>query len=560
MKENVLTEFNTGGSHEENPLGGIQQGTGPNGQPNTVEEGETKFTVGNTPYIFSNKINNVDRFVDAFALPSYTKGLPFSDASKKITEAFKDRKDNASQSTLKAFLDRLVDAQELAKLENAAEEADMSVEEYLTYQAQQQAEAQVAQEQAQAEQQAPAEGGQAPVEGEQVPQEVPQEAGQGQFADGGAIMGSAAGQGAVASGVMGMGTSMMGDLAQAKDGEVRDTMSVGGTAAKYALMGAAAGSVVPGIGTAIGAGVGAVAGGTMAVLSNEKVAGEQQTADNKEAGEKLKAAGFRAEYGGALNIFKGGGDMFEIDYLQEQEDDMTAQNEQFNRDNGLYNERTAVIAPKSKGLYQPGIEPLDIKTPLKKHEPPETKGNNNLAGIGGLAASMAPFIGNMVESASLERDDPTHYNRVGKTFRPQYADEQSLVNQAMEGFSGSNGNIANATNGSIGAYRANMLGNSVNKSKARSTAYNQINETNRQEERLLNEDNAVAQREEVALANRELVEGKQDEAAYQSAKSAYRKAAYEGLGEMGRTIFQVSQQDDMTPYDQFGNRKKTENA
>jgi len=37
-----LTEFGEGGSHEANPLGGIPQGMGENGQPNLVEEGETK--------------------------------------------------------------------------------------------------------------------------------------------------------------------------------------------------------------------------------------------------------------------------------------------------------------------------------------------------------------------------------------------------------------------------------------------------------------------------------------------------------------------------------------
>ena len=47
-----LTEFNTGGRHEDNIQGGIQQGTGANGQPNLVEEGETKHE----DYIFSDRL------------------------------------------------------------------------------------------------------------------------------------------------------------------------------------------------------------------------------------------------------------------------------------------------------------------------------------------------------------------------------------------------------------------------------------------------------------------------------------------------------------------------
>ena len=37
-----LTTFDEGDSHEENPMGGILQGIGENGEPNLVEEGETK--------------------------------------------------------------------------------------------------------------------------------------------------------------------------------------------------------------------------------------------------------------------------------------------------------------------------------------------------------------------------------------------------------------------------------------------------------------------------------------------------------------------------------------
>ena len=569
MEENVLTEFNTGGSHAENPIGGVPQGTGPNGQANTVEEGETKFTVGNTPYIFSNKIDNVDRFVSAFSLPPYTKGLPFSDASKKITEAFADRKDNASQSTMKAFLDRLVEAQELAKLEFAAKEADMSVEEYLTYTAQQEAQAQIAQEQQAAQEQAPQE--QAPQEGEQVPVEgeAPVEGGQEQFAGGGPMTGAQAG--GVAAGAAGMAGSMMSDLASAKDGEVRDKMNVGGTTAKYALMGAAAGSVVPGIGTAIGAGVGAVAGATMAIASNSKVAGEQQSFDATQQGERLKAAGYSAEYGGALNIFAEGGKVPTVKYLdgldaeaeQSERDDALQQMEDFNAEQ-LYPEQTAVKNyTKVAGLDMPDMSELGKFTPIDLGEStpntdPAAKGDNNssLAGIGGLAASAAPFVGNMLEGMSLKRDEATRYNRVGKTYKPEFADEQGMVNQAMQGFDGSSGAIANASNGSIGSYRANMLGNSVNKSNARSNAYSRVNEINRQEEKNLNEDDAVAKREEVALSNRELLEAKQDEAAYQGAKSAYRQAAYEGLGNMGETLFQVSQQEDMTPYEAISAKRK----
>ena len=48
----LVTMFEAGGTHEQNPIGGIPQGIGSNGKPNLVEEGETKWN----DYIFSNRI------------------------------------------------------------------------------------------------------------------------------------------------------------------------------------------------------------------------------------------------------------------------------------------------------------------------------------------------------------------------------------------------------------------------------------------------------------------------------------------------------------------------
>ena len=47
--------FEGGGTHEQNSLGGIPQGTGSNGKMNTVEEGETKVTIQGEEYIFSER-------------------------------------------------------------------------------------------------------------------------------------------------------------------------------------------------------------------------------------------------------------------------------------------------------------------------------------------------------------------------------------------------------------------------------------------------------------------------------------------------------------------------
>ena len=51
-----VTKYNEGGSHEENPHGGVPIGQGKNGKMNTVEEGEASYESDEGKYIFSNRI------------------------------------------------------------------------------------------------------------------------------------------------------------------------------------------------------------------------------------------------------------------------------------------------------------------------------------------------------------------------------------------------------------------------------------------------------------------------------------------------------------------------
>lgn len=510
--ESNLTEFNTGGTHEENPLGGIQQGTGPEGVPNFVEEGETKFTMSGKDYIFSDRISTKSGYVTKYSLPKYIKDKSFAEASKAIEKAFDEKTDNASLSTKEAFFTRLVAAQERAKLEKAAHDVDLTVEQYEDFLS-----AQNAQEELEA---ATLEDG--PTN---------------EFSIGGAIA-----QG---------GSSMFGAASSdlTSDKEVRDKMSVGGTAAKYGLMGAAAGSVVPGFGTAIGAGVGAAAGATIAATSNAKIAGEQQDFDFKNIGKKNLEEGMFSAFGGPL----------------------PGTRDPRPRATGIETNPAGIDFDFTQTLYAPsaGLD-LGFDTGFEETVNPSTDfptygsetgaqdggQDSNLAGIAGLAGSAAPFIGNLIEGASLERDDPIKYNRVGRTYKPEFADEQRGLNIVDDSFSGLSDQLASASAGEVGSYRANLLGANVNKARARSEAYNRVNDINRQEEKFLNEDFANAARENVAFSNRELIEKRQDDAAYESARAAYRNSAYEGLGEMGKTLFQSSQYDGISPYNIFGKRLK----
>jgi hypothetical protein len=104
-----LTEFNAGGSHESNEQGGILQGTGANGQPNLVEEGETKHE----DYIFSDRLKVNPQISKDFKLPNGLNGKTFAQASKYLNREAKDRpNDPISNNAVKAHLAKLTAAQE----------------------------------------------------------------------------------------------------------------------------------------------------------------------------------------------------------------------------------------------------------------------------------------------------------------------------------------------------------------------------------------------------------------------------------------------------------------
>jgi hypothetical protein len=57
LMNDKFNEFSGGGTHEQNPNGGIPQGMGSNGKLNTVEAEETSYDFPEGKFIFSNRIN-----------------------------------------------------------------------------------------------------------------------------------------------------------------------------------------------------------------------------------------------------------------------------------------------------------------------------------------------------------------------------------------------------------------------------------------------------------------------------------------------------------------------
>jgi len=549
MKDNSeLTEFNTGGSHEANPNGGIPQGTGANGKPNTVEEGETKIKIGGQSYVFSAKLSIKKGHIKRFNLPKYIAGKSFAEASKLIEKRFEDRNDNASLSTKEAFMSRAAESQEYTKLEMEANDMDMSVEELIAYK-EEQAAAQAQEQAAQAQQQGQSPEGQAPEEQEQAPE--------------------------------GMEPSM----APTGEPQMGNQFAAGGPL--NPVTGKPYQNLIPGF-------------PYQALQEVPKTDSVSPTMDvSKFLGERKEGEPMRTSFNALdfLNSKKKGDPEVRSAYDMNNFSDI-APTAEFNFDLKGTTAGVDTFGENVTDLRDRRKEAFDAAAAKKKAEEEMLKGTDDLtksftkkassltgltgndrdtaAGDGGddeddkwakwkqmgaLAMSAAPFLGNLAESNKLEKPDQNDLVRTGRTYIPNFADERSRLNVVDEAYSGSEDAIANATAGNVGAYRANLLGSNINKGQAKAQAYSETNEINRQEQANLNEDFANSVKEDVSLTNLERDLDKQDMAAYDAAKGDYRKAAYEGLGELGEMIFKTNQMKDMTTYDAWtADKKKSKNT
>lgn len=116
LMSNGITQFNNGGTHEKNPLGGIPQGIGANGLPNLVEEGEVKYR----NYIFSNRLKANKTTLDLVGLPKKYVGKTYGDIAKNLQKESAERpNDPISQRGLADMMQKLKDAQEITRAKRA---------------------------------------------------------------------------------------------------------------------------------------------------------------------------------------------------------------------------------------------------------------------------------------------------------------------------------------------------------------------------------------------------------------------------------------------------------
>lgn len=113
---NGLTYFNTGGSHSENPLGGILQGFDEQGIPNMVEEGEVKYN----DYIYSKKEKLDKKYQENNDINDKYIDQSFAEIAEELGRESEERpNDPISKRTLEENMMRLAGAQEEKNMDKA---------------------------------------------------------------------------------------------------------------------------------------------------------------------------------------------------------------------------------------------------------------------------------------------------------------------------------------------------------------------------------------------------------------------------------------------------------
>lgn len=108
---NEMRFITEGGSHEENPLGGVPQGIAPDGKPNLVEEGEVIYN----DYVYSKRLNVPKEDYEMLGLKGEKK-YTYADAAEYIQRESEERpNDPISKRNLQTMMQRLQSSQETFK-------------------------------------------------------------------------------------------------------------------------------------------------------------------------------------------------------------------------------------------------------------------------------------------------------------------------------------------------------------------------------------------------------------------------------------------------------------
>ncbi len=526
-----LTQINEGGTHSQNPLGGV-----PMGQSNSVEQGETK----QNNFIYSDRIVLNKDIIGQYGLPKSLTNKTVADATKIIDKKFKDRNDKISTSTRDNMLSKIAEAQEAMK-----------------------------------------------------PQEVPQEqmfmGGELDSAEEAEGMNPY-----LNAGTKMLPSLLSGDKEQMINSGVETGLGLAGTAIGGPVGGIIGSTVGKAVSPLISKFLNKDKE-QEAVRQNAIKNSSTFTNDFAYGGKMYAKGGILDSLGPAptadmdTNVIKNlhdiigitpdtkgygtawgkksnqalfdydikNGDKYALESQKKGFKSWTNTKEQILSDDysgtkkemGLTPQGYKYLDPETppnvemlKSQEQPFVEPTGVQAEMEAYYQKNYPQNNktypkaNLSKLGdtlGQAARYTPIAMNAYQLSQLEKPQYERLNRLDARFKPEYVDERSLQNIAGNEYD----NTVNAITqmgGSTGATRNAILGAGLNKTKALGDAYMNASGQNRQMNVSGQQFNLGVDQANLNQANQELDINDRNQAAYRNAKREYLTGIGEGIGDVGK--------------------------
>jgi len=152
----------------------------------------------------------------------------------------------------------------------------------------------------------------------------------------------------------------------------------------------------------------------------------------------------------------------------------------------------------------------------------------------GEALRYAPVLSNAIQLAKLKKSPYERLDRLDARFKPEYVDEKSLQNIIGNEFDNTINSLTNATNGSAGTLRNNILGAGINRTKAMSDAYLKASEANRNMNITGQQFNIGVDQTNLNQSNTENDINARNLAAYESNKSKLTADLATSVGQIGK--------------------------
>lgn len=107
-----LSFINEGGTHEQNPFGGVPMGVAEDGSQNLVEEGEVIYN----DYVFSNRLEVPKELKDKYSIKD--KSITFADAVKRLLKPYEDNtEDSINKRGIEVLMSDFTEVQEQVRAE-----------------------------------------------------------------------------------------------------------------------------------------------------------------------------------------------------------------------------------------------------------------------------------------------------------------------------------------------------------------------------------------------------------------------------------------------------------